>query len=212
MGMQIVWTTYVTLTVFTVGIFMTKLLKLKELNKEIKACHACPGMNIKGVTENAPGYGNPKSKVMIVGQSLCGPCIKTQIPFTGGSGEILDAVFDKLKIEKANIFITNVVHCHPPSNRPSTPHEIDKCSIHLMNEVEIIRPRLIMPLGRDAMNKFRPDGKGKFDKSKVTLFCGRGYVVHPMYHPAYYYRRGGIKNKETQEYIERMATIIGRWL
>jgi uracil-DNA glycosylase len=63
---------------------------MTALNAQIKACRSCDGMNIRGVTQAAPGYGSLRSPVVIVGQSLCEPCMKTQIPFTGGSGRFLD--------------------------------------------------------------------------------------------------------------------------
>jgi DNA polymerase len=63
----------------------------KQLEQQIKSCHECEGMNsVELGTENAPGYGNKKSKIIFIGQSLCGkPCIDAQIPFTGGSVNFL---------------------------------------------------------------------------------------------------------------------------
>jgi len=188
---------------------MRKLDRIIALNKEIKACRKCQGLNRKGETENAPGYGNVKSKVMLIGQSLCTQCIDTQIPFTGGSGKILDAVFKELGIKKSDIFITNAVHCHPPGNRPSEEHEVKNCSLFLGQEIEIVRPRLIITLGRDAMEALIHNGTGKFSKYKVITYWGRGYTVYPMYHPAYYYRKGGVD--AAKEYIEEMARIIKKW-
>ncbi len=177
----------------------------KKLCKTIKACHKCPGMNKKYATENAPGYGNIRSKVMLIGQSLCGPCMESQIPFTGGSGMILDKVFKRLGVKKKDLFTTNVVHCHPCKNRVSTQEEIDNCISYLYEEICIVRPRLIVTLGRDAMNSIL-HGHGKWNKLGHTLIQAKRYSIYPAYHPAYHYRRSG--KKETQEYILDLARVI----
>ncbi len=128
----------------------TRERRMRTLATRIKNCTACPGMNIPEVTQAAPGYGSAQSPVMIVGQSLCGPCMATQIPFTGGSGRFLDRALAAARLTKEAVFTTNAVHCHPPNNRPSLPHEIDNCRPHLRREIDIVAPRLIIALGRDA--------------------------------------------------------------
>lgn len=107
-------------------------------------------MNIVGETQAAPGYGDAYSPVFIVGQSLCGPCMATQIPFTGGSGRLIDQALAAAEVRKSDVFITNVVHCHPPSNRPSHEHEITNCRPFLRRELQIVAPKLIIGLGKDA--------------------------------------------------------------
>lgn len=117
----------------------------------IKVCRLCPGMNIAGETESAPGYGAVDSPVALVGQSLCGkPCMESQIPFTGGSGLLLDQSFENAGITKRDVFITNVVHCHPPQNRESLQSWVSNCSSYLSLELKIVRPRVVIGLGQDA--------------------------------------------------------------
>lgn len=123
---------------------------LAVLAQQIRTCRRCSELNKPRVTEGAPGYGDPSSPVMIVGQSLCGPCMATQVPFTGGSGHLLDNAFNLAEVRKEQLFITNVVHCHPPDNRPSQPEEIENCSEYLLLELETIHPRLVIGLGKDA--------------------------------------------------------------
>lgn len=120
------------------------------LDHEIKACRRCEDMNEKGVTEAAPGWGNLDSPVAIVGQSLCEQCMKPQEPFFEGSGSLLNASFNLAGCEKADTFVTNVVHCHPRGNRRSHAHEIVNCASYLYQELEIVRPRLVIGLGEDA--------------------------------------------------------------
>lgn len=124
--------------------------RMTALKKRIRACRRCAGMNIPDVTQAAPGYGSVRSPVVIVGQSLCRQCMKSQEPFTGGSGSLLDRSLAEARMAKDEIFITNVVHCHPPKNRKSLPEWIEKCSPYLHSELEIVQPRLVIGLGRDA--------------------------------------------------------------
>jgi DNA polymerase len=85
----------------------TRERRMRTLATRIKNCALCPGMNIPEVTEAAPGYGSAQSPVMVVGQSLCGPCMATQIPFTGGSGRFLDRALAAAGLVKEAVFTTN---------------------------------------------------------------------------------------------------------
>jgi uracil-DNA glycosylase family 4 len=133
--------------------------RMAALARQIKACQRCPGLNIPRETESAPGYGSPYSPVVIVGQSLCHQCMESQIPFTRGSGRFINDALKRAGIAKDQVFITNVVHCHPHDhprdNRPSHPHEIKNCTPYLHSELDIVAPRLIIGLGRDARDVLR---------------------------------------------------------
>jgi uracil-DNA glycosylase family 4 len=126
-----------------------RLLKT-ALDDEISSCRRCDGMNIGRVTASAPGYGCLTSPVALIRQSLCEECMESQVPFTGGSGALIDAGIKLVGHEKKDVFISNAVHCHPPKNRASHQHEIVNCSPYLNRELEIVRPRLVITLGRDA--------------------------------------------------------------
>ena len=127
---------------------------MDTLADQIRACRQCEGMNIPGVTQAAPGYGSVHSPVVIVGESLCHACMASQEPFTGGAGRVLDRSLARAGIAKEEVFTTNAVHCHPHSqprdNRDPHPHEITNCMPYLRHELEIVRPRLVIGLGRYA--------------------------------------------------------------
>ncbi len=120
------------------------------LDNEITGCRRCAGMNIPHETASAPGYGSINSPVALVGQSLCEKCMETQIPFTGGSGKLIDESLQQAGVAKSAVFTTNVVHCHPPGNRRSHDHEIENCCSYLHRELKIVGPRLVIGLGKDA--------------------------------------------------------------
>jgi len=177
------------------------------LEKTIKSCKECSGMNIPGVTQAAPGYGNKKSNILIIGQSLCYKCMFTQIPFTEGSGILLDWIFENSTVGvKKNIFITNVVKCHPPGNRPSTTEEKENCLGYLAAELDLLKPKLIIPLGADSAQLFL----GKKPISDVVYkryYTEDGEtVIVPFFHPAYIARQ---QNKLSLEvYVNKFTDLL----
>lgn len=139
----------------------TKRRQLKRIAERISTCRQCPGMNVPGVTASAPGYGSEYSPVAIVGQSLCRKCMESGIPFTGGSGTYIDRALELAGREKRELFITNVVHCHPVDDRKSHRYEIDNCLHFLHEELDVVSPHLIIGLGEDAekvLTARYPDG------------------------------------------------------
>ncbi len=182
---------------------VSRYTKFQSLVKQIKHCHKCNGLNLEGVTESAAGFGNLYSKVMIIGQSLCTKCMETQIPFTGGSGRLLNRAFEKAGISKSDVFITNVVHCHTPENRKSFPHEIANCRTFLLEELDLVKPNVIIPLGQDAITSIlKEDEWSKLVGKKVVI---GSYIVYPMYHPSYVMRLG---KKAIRKYVARLAYIL----
>ena len=178
-----------------------KMNKWTELSSKIKNCKKCKGLNSETYgTQNAPGYGSKESKAVIIGQSLCGkPCIESQIPFTDGSGKLLDEAFKIINIRKSDIYITNVVKCHPPGNRTSEKHEIENCTPYLKTELEWLEPTHIICLGKDAWKQFSKS----IEKPTVQII--NGINIHFLYHPSYIIR----KSKEEQsKYIKNIAEII----
>jgi uracil-DNA glycosylase family 4 len=184
-----------------------KMKLIKRLNNELRHCRKCPGLNVQSITENAPGYGNLNSKVMLIGQSLCYKCMESQIPFTGGSGIFLDRVFEGLGILKSQLFITNVVHCHTPRNRPSKTSEIENCHHFLEKEIEIIQPRLIVALGKDATQWFL--GKVRLGDVLYRQALWNNVLIYPTYHPSFIKKRG---DEATRHFVSSLAKVIGQWM
>ncbi len=173
------------------------------LSSRVKACHKCEGLNIEGVTESAPGFGNLLSRIAIIGQSLCKECMKTQIPFTGGCGRVLDQAFKLSGIRKSDVFMTNVVHCHTPRNRESLPSEVANCRQYLLEELEIVKPRAIVTLGKDASTSLLGESCWPSLVGKDVRQGAR--AIYPLYHPSYILRLGSVK---TQRYVDSLAGIL----
>ncbi len=124
----------------------------------VAACRRCPGLNVEGVTGSAPGYGCETSPVMVVGQSLCKLCMEyPPEPFRGGSEWLITRALAAAGLVKSDVFVTNVVHCHPPDDRASEQHEKDNCRRFLRRELALVRPSLIVALGDDAHTATRDE-------------------------------------------------------
>ena len=102
-----------------------------------------------GCHASGAGVGQLRSPVVIVGQSLCESCMAAQEPFVGGS-DSLEAGFDLADIKKENLYITNVVHCHPANNVKSRREWKMNCTPYLGEELRLVQPKLIIGLGDDA--------------------------------------------------------------
>jgi len=121
-----------------------------KLCQRLRECNKCPGLNIKRVSEVVCGWGWLNAKIMFVGQSAHEPGMYSQLPFILGSGLIIDAALRLSGIDRNDCFWSNAVHCHPERNRPSTEKEKENCWSYLAEEIDIVQPRIVVALGKDA--------------------------------------------------------------
>ncbi len=168
----------------------SKARQMKNLNRKIKRCRRCEGLNQVAVTEAAPGWGDLNADIFFIGQSLCTQCVQTMIPFTEQSGFLVDLVLRLCKLKRKDVFISNLVHCHPPKNRPSTKNEIRKCKEYLLMELGVVNPYIVVSLGGDAQTFVRKHTK------IIENLCDDGIQFINVYHPAYFLRMGGIGSEQ----------------
>ena len=190
---------------------LSKTVRLRKLARRLATCIACPGLNIPQETMSAPPYGCPDSPVMLVGQSLHSYNRETprrQIPFVGpsfirDSGNVLIETIEAAGFKFADLFTTNVVHCHPPDNRASKPAETMACRHFLLTEIDIVRPKLIVALGNPAGIALDISVRNRVVPIHLRLqhgsFRTAGLLV---YHPAYILRL---------EKVPEEASRIAEW-
>lgn len=159
--------------------------KLQEIHQKWHEKNNC---KLKAsATQPVFGDGNPKSKIVFIGEA---PGKDEDIqgkPFVGRSGKFLSEMLETIKMSRVDIYITNTVKYRPPNNRDPEPDEIAECLPWLMEELNFIKPLLIIPLGRHAMNRFFPDDKisavhGKLLHKKIKGIDTEYFF--PLYHPA----------------------------
>jgi DNA polymerase len=128
------------------------------------------------------GEGNPDCKVMFVGEAPGFTEDRMKRPFVGRAGKLLDQLIKELGWKREDVYITNIVKRRPPENRNPLTHELEAYKPYLARQIEIIGPKVIVPLGRFAMNYFLPDAKITRDHGRIFKIEDR--LIFPMYHPS----------------------------
>ncbi len=128
------------------------------------------------------GEGNVDCEVMFIGEAPGMNEDRLKRPFVGRGGQLLDDMIRGLGWKRENVYITNIVKRRPPDNRDPLPGEIEAYKPYLTRQIEIIAPKLIVTLGRFAMNYFVPEAKMTRDHGRPLLIDER--IVFPVYHPA----------------------------
>jgi len=184
--------------------------KQEELNKiaeEIKNCQRCS--LYRGATQAVPGEGNPEAKVVFIGEAPGFHEDQRGVPFCGAAGRLLDFLLSKAGVKREEVFVTNVLKHRPPGNRDPLPNEINACASFLDRQLAVIKPRVIVTLGRFSMAKFLPQARisQAHGQPRFVEFQGRELIVVPMYHPAAALRNGKIKEEEERDF-ERLGEFL----
>jgi uracil-DNA glycosylase len=137
-------------------------------------------------TQVVPGAGAPDARLLIVGEAPGASEDREGVPFVGASGRLLTEMLELAGIRREQVFIGNVVRCRPPENRNPRVGEIRACAGWLGEQIRLIEPRLVVVLGRFALQHFLPDGK--ITQLQGTLqrieYNGHPLGLFPVLHPA----------------------------
>jgi len=129
------------------------------------------------------GKGNLKSLIMFVAEAPGSSEDRAGIPFTGPSGRLFDELLEGIGLKRQDIYLTNIVKCHPPQNRDPLPEEKEKCIIYLKHETVLIRPKLIVCLGRVAAQRIiREDYR--ITREHGTFLFRKNTWLTAVYHPS----------------------------
>lgn len=164
----------------------------EELTNLIKGCTKC---KLHSFRRNAvPGEGPLNARLMIIGEA---PGEKEDIegrPFVGAAGQLLTKLLNDVGINRNDVFITNVVKCRPPENRDPEPDEIEACKPYLVTQILMIKPYVILCLGRHSAREIlKMAGYPEKSVQNITSIRGRIFNVKigglsikvlPTYHPA----------------------------
>lgn len=156
----------------------------------------------EGATNLVFGEGSPQAKLMFIGE---GPGYwedQKARPFVGNAGAFLNQLLHSIKLERKEVFITNVVNYRPPANRDPVAEEIAAFAPYINKMIEIIKPKVIVTLGRFSMAKFIPGVKISqvHGKPHEVDWKGRVILVVPMFHPAAGLRSTEVKRKTTEDF------------
>lgn len=183
---------------------MEKDIKLKEVRDEVVDCQKCSLYK----TRNLPviGEGNHQAKIIFIGEAPGAQEDKTGKPFCGTSGRILDELLESVGIDRKDVYIANILKDRPPGNRDPLPDEIQACVSYLKKQIEIIKPKVICPLGRYSMNFLMEEYGLKDSIEGISKIHGKVFDVSseikliPFYHPAVAAYNGSMKETLKEDF------------
>ena len=180
---------------------------MEELKARCEGCQKCA----LGATRNKLvfGVGNPNADLMFVGEAPGEQEDATGIPFVGRAGQLLDKFLYAVDIDRKDVYIANILKCRPPKNRDPLPEEEDACIDYLREQVKLIRPKIIVCLGRiSAMRLIKPDFK--ITKEHGTWFEKGNFLMTAVYHPAALLRDPR-KKEEMLEDMKKIRQKLDEW-
>ncbi len=173
---------------------------MDNLKRICESCHKCALGDTR--TNLVFGTGNPNADLVFVGEAPGEQEDLSGIPFVGRAGQLLDKFLYAVDIDRADVYIANILKCRPPKNRDPLPEEEDACIGYLREQVRLIRPKVIVCLGRiSAMRLIKPDFK--ITKEHGTWFEKGNFLMTAVYHPAALLR----DPRKKEEMLEDMKRI-----
>jgi len=175
------------------------------LREEIGDCGKCKLSQKR--THIVFGEGNPDARLMFIGEAPGREEDVQARPFVGDAGMLLTRLIEKMGLKREEVYIANIVKCRPPMNRDPEKDEIQQCREFLERQIDIIRPDIIMSLGRIAASTLMGNEKLKITAIRGKIFDYRGIPLVPTFHPAYLMRNP--KDKwltwnDAQKVLERL--------
>ncbi len=153
---------------------------LNQIAAEVRVCSLCPLSQSR--TQAVPGEGPPNAQIMFIGEGPGFHEDRTGRPFVGAAGKFLDELLSLAGLKREEVFITNIVKCRPPANRDPRPEEIEACQPYLDRQIALIKPRVIVTLGRYSMARYLPNARISAIHGQARRVGGQWVVA--MYHPA----------------------------
>jgi uracil-DNA glycosylase family 4 len=182
--------------------------ELNQLHAEVRACVKC-GLHATR-TQAVPGIGPCPADIMIVGEAPGFNEDRQGEPFVGAAGHLLDTLLARIGLGRSDVYITNVLKCRPPQNRDPMPNEVESCSPYLARQLALIKPKVVLVLGRHALERLLP-GQGSISRVHGSL-VRRGDVAYvPLYHPAAALHNGALV-ADLEHDFDRVKAYLDRLL
>ena len=180
----------------------------EQLEQSCEGCTACPLSRTR--TKAVIGCGNRQAKLMFVGEAPGEQEDLSGIPFVGKAGQLLDLYLTAVDIDRDAVYIANILKCRPPHNRDPLPAEEDCCIGYLREQVRLIRPRIIVCLGRiAAVRLIKPDFR--ISREHGVWFERGDFLISAVYHPSLLLRdvsKRGEMLKDMQTVKERLEQCL----
>ena|ERR1035437_583966 len=168
----------------------SKQLQLDKIKEQILKDKVCPEL-AKTATQLVFGDGNTNADLVFIGEAPGKNEDLQGKPFVGAAGKFLDTMLDTIELKREDVYITNIVKYRPPNNRDPLPDEKSVFLPYLRAQLEVIKPKLVVTLGRHSMNCFLPDLQISQVHGEPKQY--QGFVYLPLFHPAAALYNGGMR-------------------
>ncbi|MFA6250012.1 MAG: uracil-DNA glycosylase [Candidatus Shapirobacteria bacterium] len=179
----------------------TNLQKLKYIANLVEQCQKCP--LYQTATHGVPGDGNPEARIFFIGEAPGYFEDQQGLPFVGNSGKLLDKLLASISLNRQDVFIGNILKHRPPDNRDPLPDEIKVCTPYLKAQLKVIQPKVVITLGRFALNYFLPTDSISqvHGQVKKILWQDLHFILIPVYHPSAGLRNGSMLRALETDFI-----------
>jgi uracil-DNA glycosylase family 4 len=168
--------------------------KWQALQREVAKCTRCELS--RGRTQTVFGVGNQHPELLVIGEAPGAEEDRQGEPFVGRAGQLLNSMLRAMGHPRESVYIANMLKCRPPGNRDPLPVEISTCRPFLLRQLELLRPRLILAVGRiAAQNLLATEAPIGRLRGQVHTFGASATPLIVTYHPAYLLRSPGEKRK-----------------
>jgi uracil-DNA glycosylase len=177
--------------------------ELTELYKDVAVCKRCE--LYKTATNPVPGEGPENAEIMFIGEGPGWNEDQMGRPFVGAAGKFLDQLFASIKLKRSEVYIANVVKHRPPNNRDPLPNEVTACSYFLDRQIALVKPKIIVTLGRHSMARYFPNSL--ISKIHGTYVKKEGVVYFALYHPAAALHQQNLRYEIEQDILKLPAIL-----
>jgi DNA polymerase len=178
---------------------------LVAVRTDIGDCTRCK-LHTQGRRQIVFGVGNPDADLMFVGEAPGADEDIQGIPFVGRAGQLLTKIIEAIELKREDVYIANVIKCRPPGNRNPEQDEIDTCEPFLFQQVDIIKPKVIVALGKFAAQTLLRT-LDPISRLRGRVFEYRGAKLIPTFHPAYLLRNPSSK-REVWEDMKLVRSLL----
>jgi DNA polymerase len=179
--------------------------EMAAVRTDLGDCTRCK-LHTLGRKQIVFGVGNPEADLMFVGEAPGGDEDIQGEPFVGRAGQLLTKIIEAMGRRREDVYIANVIKCRPPGNRNPEPDEVAQCEPFLFRQIDIIRPKVIVALGKFAAQCLLRTTE-PITRLRGREFKYRDAILMPTYHPAYLLRTPSAK-REVWEDMKRVNAIL----
>ena len=186
----------------------TNQQQLDDIAQAIIGGDVCPELKV-GATQLVFADGSPDADIVFIGEAPGKKEDETGVPFMGAAGKFLNTMLESIGMRREDVYITNIVKYRPPKNRDPSADEKQASLPYLMRQLDVIKPKLVVTLGRHSMEYFLPGmkiGEVHGELQHINM-SDRTQVLLPLYHPAAALYNGGLRQILMEDF-ERIPTIL----